>query len=136
MADLQCHGLDLFGALTCERSLVRIVDEARTLKGAAGTAGLCRLSVLAATLEHTAASLTPTAYADLVARIDASFQTGRAAIDGALSRAFSGEVCGGLPRKIRSTQGPPWPWRGRRNLGRINQRRNPPPNQWGITFPK
>src|ERR1700716_2006133 len=62
MADLQCHGLDLFGALTCERSLVRIVDEARTLKGAAGTAGLCRLSVLAATLEHTAASLTPTAY--------------------------------------------------------------------------
>jgi CheY-like chemotaxis protein len=43
--------LELFRALSCERSLVRIVDEAHTLKGAAGTVGLCQLSVLAESLE-------------------------------------------------------------------------------------
>jgi len=77
--------LVLFRALTCEGSLVRIVDEAHTLKGAAGTIGFCQLSMLAETLEHTAASLTPAGYADLVARIDACFQAGCAAIDAALS---------------------------------------------------
>jgi CheY-like chemotaxis protein len=77
--------LGLFRTFTLERNLVRIVDEAHTLKGAAGTVGLRQLSALAETLEHIAASLTPAGYADLVSRIEASFQAGRAAIDDALS---------------------------------------------------
>jgi signal transduction histidine kinase/HPt (histidine-containing phosphotransfer) domain-containing protein/ActR/RegA family two-component response regulator len=76
--------LDLFRTLSCERSLVRIVDEAHTLKGAAGTAGLCQLKALAEMLEHSAAMLAPEDYSAFIDRLDTSFRTGRAAIDRAL----------------------------------------------------
>ena len=73
--------LDNFRTLTREHNLVRIVDEAHTLKGAAGTTGLSQLSELAESLEHTAASIAPADYANLVDRIEVSFQSACAAID-------------------------------------------------------
>ena len=69
--------LELLHGLSCESDRVRIKDEAHTLKGASGTFGLRQVTDLAKTLEHSAHTISPDAYRDLVDRIDASYQLAR-----------------------------------------------------------
>ena len=79
--------LALFRRLSCSGDRKRIGDEAHTLKGASGTVCLRQLAELSMTLEHSAPTITPDAYCDLLDRIEASFAAGRAEIEHALSLA-------------------------------------------------
>jgi hypothetical protein len=69
--------LDRMRSLSCDEERARIRDEAHTLKGAAGTLGLRRLSALALMLEHSAPSITPADYAQSVACLGACFESAR-----------------------------------------------------------
>jgi signal transduction histidine kinase/CheY-like chemotaxis protein/HPt (histidine-containing phosphotransfer) domain-containing protein len=80
--------LDLLAGLSCEHDRDRIRDEAHTLKGAAATAGLARLSELARLLEQSAATIAPADYADALRRLDASFASARAEMDRILAGAM------------------------------------------------
>jgi HPt (histidine-containing phosphotransfer) domain-containing protein len=79
--------LALFRRLSCSSDRKRIGDEAHTLKGASGTVCLRQLAELSMTLEHSAPTITPDAYRDLLDRIEASFAAGRAEIENALDLA-------------------------------------------------
>jgi signal transduction histidine kinase/CheY-like chemotaxis protein len=80
--------LDLLGRLSCAQDRARVRDEAHTLKGAAGTAGLSDLAGLAAALEQAAATIAPADYATSLRRLEKSFEVARAEI----SRLLAGMV--------------------------------------------
>ena len=69
--------LALLRQLSCEADRPRIKDEAHTLKGASASLGLCQLSQLAQTLEHSAHAITPQEYRVLVDRLNAIFRISR-----------------------------------------------------------
>ena len=79
--------LALLRRLSCASDRKRIGDEAHTLKGASGTVCLRQLAELSMTLEHSAPTITPDAYRDLLDRIEASFAAGRAEVEHALGLA-------------------------------------------------
>ena len=79
--------LALLRRLSCCDDRKRIRDEAHTLKGAAGTACLRQLAELSMTLEHSAPTMTPDAYRDLLDRIEASFAVGQTEVETALRLA-------------------------------------------------
>jgi HPt (histidine-containing phosphotransfer) domain-containing protein len=79
--------LALLRQLSCCSDRKRIGDEAHTLKGASGTACLRQLAQLSMTLEHSASTITPDAYCELLDRIEASFAVGRAEVENALRLA-------------------------------------------------
>jgi hypothetical protein len=69
--------LALLRQLSCDTDRARIRLEAHTLKGASGLFGLCQLSQLARTLEHSAPVITPAEYCDAIDRLDAVFKVAR-----------------------------------------------------------
>jgi two-component system, sensor histidine kinase len=77
--------LALLGGLSCAQDRARIHDEAHTLKGAAGTAGLSELSRLAAALEQAAATITPADYAGALRRLEQGFAAARGEVDRVLA---------------------------------------------------
>ena len=77
--------LALLRSLACPTDAARIRDEAHTLKGASGTFALRQVQELARTLEHSALSMTPDAYGDLLDRLDACLATGLQEVEAALA---------------------------------------------------
>jgi CheY-like chemotaxis protein len=69
--------LALMRQLSCEADRRRIKDEAHSLKGASASLGLCQLSQLAQTLEHSAHAIMPREYRGLVDRLNAAFRIAR-----------------------------------------------------------
>jgi HPt (histidine-containing phosphotransfer) domain-containing protein len=80
--------LALMSGLSCAHDRARIHDEAHSLKGAAGTAGLRELSELAAALEQAAAVIAPAEYTGTLQRLEQSFAAARAEI----SRLLAGRA--------------------------------------------
>ena len=70
--------LRLFRRLTCQADREAIGFEAHSLKGSAGTFGLCELAKLAAALECDAATMTARNYASALDRLDAAHASSRA----------------------------------------------------------
>jgi signal transduction histidine kinase/CheY-like chemotaxis protein len=73
--------LDVLARLSCEHDRARIREEAHTLKGAAGTAGLSELATLAAALEQAAATIAAADYAAALRRLATSFAVARTEIN-------------------------------------------------------
>jgi HPt (histidine-containing phosphotransfer) domain-containing protein len=67
-----------FRRLSCGADREAIGFEAHSLKGSAGTFGLCALSGLAAALEHDAATITASDYASALDRLDTAYASSRA----------------------------------------------------------
>jgi HPt (histidine-containing phosphotransfer) domain-containing protein len=70
--------LRLFRRLSCQADREAIGFEAHSLKGSAGTFGLCELSRLAAALECDAATITGSDYASALDRLDTAHASSRA----------------------------------------------------------
>lgn len=69
--------LERLRRIACETDREIVGREAHSLKGTAGTFGLCRLAELAARLEREAATIRAAEYAAAVERIDAAFAEAR-----------------------------------------------------------
>jgi signal transduction histidine kinase/CheY-like chemotaxis protein/HPt (histidine-containing phosphotransfer) domain-containing protein len=72
--------LELMSGLCCPHDRARIHDEAHSLKGAAGTAGLSELSELAGALERAAATIAPADYPGALQRLEQGFSAARVEI--------------------------------------------------------
>jgi len=77
--------LAMFRRLSCEDDRVKIKDGAHALKGASEAFGLEQVSELARRLEHSAHDIAPRDYEDLLARLEACFETTRVELEAAMA---------------------------------------------------
>ena len=79
--------LKVLAALSCASDRDTIETEAHTVKGASGTFGLIQVSVLAETLEHSAQTVSPAEYRELLDRLEAGIEIARAEVEDGLAMA-------------------------------------------------